>query len=264
MIITSLILVMMTTPVLVVKDLTVCRGCHCVVERVSFEVMPGSNTAIIGPNGAGKSTLVQALLGILPRQQGEVTLLGHTLSPQGYLPPSVRQSVAYLPQSFQFDRGIPMTVAEFVGLGWGRLGWPWQGRAQRRQAVTEALARVQGEHLGQRSLSQLSGGETKRVLLAYCLVWPRHLLILDEAPEGLDAPGEGEFYRLLADLQQSLGWAILQVSHDLERVNRHCDHVICLHRTLLCQGSPAHTLTPEHLAQVHGWPASSLWVHPPV
>lgn len=255
MIIVSCRFLRVTSAVVAVRDLTVYRGSRAVIEKVSFEVMSGSNTAIVGPNGAGKSTLVQALVGILPRQQGEVILLGHALSPQGYLPQAIRQAIAYLPQSFQFDPGIPMTVAEFVSLGWGRVGpcWPWVGGSQRRQAVKQALAHVQAEHLGARSLSRLSGGETKRVLLAYCLVWPRQLLILDEAPAGLDAPGEREFYRLLADLQQSLGWTILQVSHDLERVRRHCDHVICLHRTVLCQGSPAHTLTLDHLAHAYGW-----------
>lgn len=98
------------------------------------------------------------------------------------------------------------------------------------------------------------------MLLAYCLVWPRRLLVLDEAPAGLDSPSEGEFYRMLEELRRSLGWTILQVSHDLEMVSRHCDRVLCLNRSLICQGSPSVTLLPEVLSQVYG-PEFARYIH---
>ena len=101
-------------------------------------------------------------------------------------------------------------------------------------------------------MSALSGGELKRVLLAYCLVRPRRLLILDEAPAGLDVRNESEFYRLLHQLKKEQGWAILQVSHDLDMVRRSCDRVLCINRTLLCQGTPDHSLTPENLSLAYG------------
>ncbi|MEN9240993.1 MAG: metal ABC transporter ATP-binding protein, partial [Thermostichus sp. DG02_3_bins_51] len=235
--------------VLVVEGLTVYRGSRLAVQNVSFVLRAGSNMAIIGPNGAGKSTLIQAILGILPRQCGQVWILGEPLRLSGYLPEQVRQQVAYIPQSFQFSGSMPMTVAEFVALGWGMLRprLPWVGRVARRQAVKEALERVGALHLLAQPLGQLSGGETKRVLLAHCLVWPRRLLILDEAPAGLDARSEGDFYQLLEEVRQTLGWSILQISHDLDMVSRHCDQVICLNRSLIHQGSPQTTLAPEVL-----------------
>ncbi|MGF1576229.1 MAG: metal ABC transporter ATP-binding protein [Cyanophyceae cyanobacterium] len=241
-------------PALEVEGLTVYRGSHLAVQDVSFGLTVGSHMAIVGPNGAGKSTLIQAILGILPRQCGSIRVLGEPVRLSGYLPESVRQHIAYVPQSFQFDAGIPMTVAEFVALGWGvlRPRLPWGDQPTRRIAVKEALERVEALHLLSKPLSQLSGGETKRVLLAYCLVWPRRLLILDEAPAGLDVRGEGEFYRLLEELRQSLGWAILQISHDLEMVSRHCDRVLCLNRSLICQGSPQVALAPEVLINAYG------------
>jgi zinc/manganese transport system ATP-binding protein len=88
--------------------------------------------------------------------------------------------------------------------------------------------------------------------LAYCLVFPRRLLILDEAPAGLDMRGESEFYQLLYQLKQEQGWAILQISHDLDMVRRHCDRVLCLNRALLCQGIPEATLSPDNLAAAYG------------
>ncbi len=248
--------------VLSVEGLTVCRGSHLAVQNVSFALEAGSHTAIVGPNGAGKSTLVQAILGILPRQCGSVWILGERLRLSGYLPQKVRQQLAYVPQRLQLNPAIPLTVAEFVALGWGSLKprWPWQQRAARQEAVRKALQRAEALHLASKPLGQLSGGELKRVLLAYCLVWPRRLLVLDEAPAGLDSPSEGEFYRLLEELRRSLGWAILQVSHDLEMVSRYCDRVLCLNRSLICQGSPGVTLLPEVLSQVYG-PEFARYIH---
>ena len=244
----------MNDPVLVVQGLTVYRGTHPAVQDVSFTVPAGTDTAIVGPNGAGKSTLIQAVLGILPRHSGEVSVLGQPLSAKGYLPPAVRQRIAYLPQSFLFDRRIPITVSELVGLGWDRIGpqLPWVGGRERRHAVRAALNQVEAWPLRNQVVSSLSGGETKRVLLAYCLVRPRALLILDEAPAGLDVLGESEFYQLLYQLKQEQGWAILQISHDLDMVRRSCDRVLCMNRQLLCQGPPDHALAPEQLSLAYG------------
>ena len=244
----------MNDPVLVVQGLTVYRGTHLAVQDVSFMVPAGTDTAIIGPNGAGKSTLIQAVLGILPRQAGQVSVLGHSLTAKGVLSPEVRQQIAYLPQNFLFDRRIPITASELVGLGWDRIGpqLPWVGGRARRHAVRAALTQVEAWHLRDQLVSSLSGGETKRVLLAYCLARPRSLLILDEAPAGLDVLGESEFYQLLYQLKREQGWAILQISHDLEMVRRSCDRVLCINRRLLCQGTPDHALAPEQLSLAYG------------
>ncbi len=244
----------MGATVLAVEQLTVYREAYVAVQNVSFSLEEGTDTAIVGPNGAGKSTLVQAILGILPRKAGNIALLGQPLSRTGFLSPHLRQQIAYLPQNFLFDRRIPMTVAELVGLGWNQLGIqvPWAGYRKRQHAVQAALERVEADHLKHQLISGLSGGETKRVLLAYCLVFPRRLLILDEAPAGLDMHGESEFYRLLYHLKQEQGWTILQISHDLDMVRRHCDRVLCLNRTLLCQGIPEVTLSPDNLSAAYG------------
>ncbi len=244
----------MTSLVLAVEDLTVYRGKYAALQKVSFCLEAGTDTAVVGPNGAGKSTLIQAVLGILPRQSGSISILGQPLSRQGHLPASIRQQIAYLPQNHPFDRLTPLVVEEFVGLGWQSLGLqvPWCGHRKRRAAVREALARVNALPLMRQAVGGLSGGEMKRVLLAYCLVRPRRLLVLDEAPAGLDMPGEAEFYQLLEELKRERGWAILQVSHNLEMVRRQCDRVLCVNGCLLCQGKPEATLSPESLAAVYG------------
>jgi zinc/manganese transport system ATP-binding protein len=233
-------------PILTVNNLTVLQGKYVAVDCVSFQIYPGSNTAIIGPNGAGKSTLIQAILGLIPFQSGEVQFLGSSLQTLG----KRYQLLGYIPQKLQFDRNFPITVEELVSLG---LPKSWFFKRRKRQiAVQSALVKVNLENQAKQPIGTLSGGELKRVLLAHCLVVPRQLLILDEAMAEVDAKGQAEFSELLKKLQQDLGFAILQISHDLDMVSRHCDRVLCLNRHICCQGEPSQTLSTENLEAVYG------------
>lgn len=241
-------------PILSIDRLTVRRGGQIALQEVSFSLEAGTDVAIVGPNGAGKSTLVKSILGILPQEQGTVQLMGRSLNAKKAIPAAMRHQVAYLPQNFLVDRRLPLTVRELVALGWDGLGLqlPWARAKARKLAVQQALVRVEAGHLERKFISELSGGETKRVLLAYCLVRSRQLLILDEAPAGLDVRSEAEFYQLLYELKAEQGWTILQVSHDLDMVRKHCDRVICLNRRLMCQGVPETALAPENLTATYG------------
>lgn len=248
----------MADRVLEVSELSVRRQGATVVDRVSFRLEAETDTALVGPNGAGKSTLVQAILGIVPRAGGEVRLLGHRLGPTGELPAAVREQVAYLPQTLNPPGRFPLRVDEFVALGWHRVGptLPWRGRQACRRAVDLALEKTCCAPLAGRLLSDLSIGERKRVLLAFCVVRPRRLLLLDEAQAGLDARAAEQFHALLFSLRRSEGWTILQVSHDLEMVRRTCDAVLCLNRSLRCSGHPDHALSPAQLERLYG----TAWV----
>ena len=241
-------------PVLVVEGLSVRRGEQLAVEEVSFQLARETDTALVGPNGAGKSSLVAALLGLLPRAAGSVRILGNALGPAGELPRSVRAQIAYLPQSLSLQGRFPLTVGEFVGFGFDPpgLSLAWLGNRRRCNAVQRALERTGCKDLAERRLSELSGGQLKRVLLAFCVVRPRQLLVLDEAQAGLDAPSSEQFQELLLDLRRQEGWTVLQVSHDLEMVRRSCDQVLCLNRRLRCSGAPDHALSAARLAELYG------------
>jgi zinc/manganese transport system ATP-binding protein len=239
------------SPVVKVEGLTVYRGRYVAVEDVSFELMPGRSNAIVGPNGSGKSTLVQAILDLIPHASGTVQIFGRPINRLGVL----RHQIGYMPQNFIFDRSFPISVSELVGLG-----WVGSGKAKKKSAIVQALRRVSGFHLRDQAIGTLSGGELKRVLLAYCLVMPRKLLVLDEAFAEVDVQGEAEFFQLLNELRHEENWTILQVSHDLEMVNRHCDYVLCLNRRLVCTGKPEVALSQENLLHTYG-PAFSRYRH---
>ena len=240
--------------VLQVNDLSVERRGRLAVEDVSFALPAESDTALVGPNGAGKSTLVAALLGLLPHASGRVELLGQPLGANGCLPRSVRSQIAYVPQNLVIQGLIPVSVAEFVGFGFDLPGprLPWRSGKQRMEAVFIALERTHTCDLRNRLLTELSGGQLKRVLLAFCLVRPRRLLVLDEAQAGLDIHSNEQFQQQLLELRRQEGWTVLQVSHDLEMVRRSSDQVLCLNRSLRCIGTPEVTLSEESVGELYG------------
>lgn len=260
-----------TLPILKVEGLTIYQGKYLAIRDVSFELFPGTDTAIVGPNGAGKSTLVKGILDLIPHTAGKIEVFGFPLSRLGNL----RQLLGYVPQNFIFDRSFPISTSELVGLGIGQYesvsgrnsssinSWLCKFRQIRQQqstAIKVALQRTNAYHLRNKTIGTLSGGELKRVLLSYCLVTPRKLLILDEAFAGVDIQGAADFYALLNQLKLEEGWTVLQVSHDIDMVNRHCDRVLCLNQTLVCSGKPEIALSPQNLLATYG-PGFSRYQH---
>jgi zinc transport system ATP-binding protein len=233
-------------PIVTVKNLLVMRGEYLAVDNVSFELLPNTHTAIIGPNGAGKSTLIKTILGLIEARSGEIKLFNNIKQLK-----QLKQEIGYIPQKFPFDRTFPLTVSELVGLGLNTKQW-WYSNKRKREMIYQVLEQVHLSKQAKQKIGTLSGGELKRLLLAYCIVIPRRLLVLDEALAGVDATGEIEFAALLNHLKQEQNWTILEVSHDLDLVSKYCDSVICLNRRLLYQGSPQTTLTPENLLQIYG------------
>ena len=223
------------------------RGEYLAIDNVSFELLSGTHTAIIGPNGAGKTTLIKSILGLITPHSGEIRLFDATTKHSKRF----KQEIGYIPQKLPFERTFPLTVSELVGLGLNNKQW-WYFSKRKQQIIYEALEQVNLIKQAKQKIGTLSGGELKRVLLAYCLVVPRRFLVLDEALAGVDATGEIEFATLLNNLKQEHNWTILEVSHDLDLVSKYCDSVICINRRLLYQGSPNTTLTPENLLQIYG------------
>ncbi|MEA5525638.1 metal ABC transporter ATP-binding protein [Nodularia spumigena] len=254
----------MTSPILKVEGLNVYQGSYLAVRDVSFELLPGTDTAIVGPNGAGKSTLVKAILNLIPHSAGKIEIFGRPITKLGNL----RHRLGYMPQNFIFDRSFPISVGELVGLGWANESRRqnlfftklWKKDRRKSIAIAEALRRTDAAHLKHQAIGTLSGGQLKRVLLAYCLVVPRKLLVLDEAFAGVDVQGITDFYALLHELKREEGWTVLQVSHDIDMVSRHCDRVLCLNQTVVCTGQPEIALSPQNLLATYG-PGFSPYQH---
>ena len=232
-------------PTLEFANVGLTLGRTTILDNVSFTVQPGSVHALVGPNGGGKSSLIKTLLGQMPHQ-GQLSL--HW--------PGAPGTIGYVPQALEFDRGLPMTVDDFMAAMCQRrpafLGLSRHYAA----AIGEALERVGMQDKRKRRMGALSGGERQRVLLAQGLMPAPHLLVLDEPMSALDEAGIQVFERLLGDWRLS-GITVLWIEHDLEAVGRLADHVTGLNRRVLFDATPQQALTPDRLLTLFSTPPRS-------
>ena len=225
------------------ESVSVCAGDVLILDKVDARIPQGGCTAIVGPNGAGKTTLIMCLLGEC-EHSGSIKLApGRS---------GAEPRIGYVPQRLDFDRGMPLTVVEFLAAGFQRRPFWFGVKRSLRLRAMELLASVACEGLAERRLGALSGGELQRVLLALALEQHPDILILDEPAAGVDLRGEQICCNLLSRFRQERGFTQLMVSHDLSTVAAHATQVICLNKTVCASGPVKETLTPHVLAATFG------------
>jgi zinc/manganese transport system ATP-binding protein len=210
------------------------------LKNVSTTIKKNAITMVIGPNGSGKSTLLKAILGLVPFS-GKI---------QNNMVDS-QHATGYVPQRFQFDFSIPLTVNEFLSLA---LTTCTHTSREKEKMVKTALSHVHGKDLHDQTLGSLSGGQLQRILLARALVHDPSLLILDEPEAGVDISGEQVFFDILKELVSEKKKTILITSHELELVSAYANNVICLNKTVLCSGKPQTVLSSETFEQLYKSP----------
>lgn len=217
------------------------------LHDASFEVPTGSICALVGVNGSGKSTLFKAIMGFAPLARGKVELLGLPAAA------ALKQNlVAYVPQNEDIDWNFPVLVEDVVMMGrYGHMNFlRIPGRAD-RQAVTEALARVDMSEYRSRQIGELSGGQKKRVFLARALAQNAQVILLDEPFTGVDIKTEQKIIELLRDLRAE-GRVMLVSTHNLGSVPQFCDRVILIKRTILAYGPTEEIFTPANIERTFG------------
>lgn len=211
------------------RNLQLSRGGRAILADIDLDVGEREIVTLIGPNGAGKTTLVRALLGLEPLDRGTV------LRKPGLV-------VGYAPQRFDVDPAIPLTVGRFISLG----------RRAKPEDIVGVLGDVGAGALCERQLSELSGGELQRVVLARALIRSPDLLVLDEPVRGVDYAGEAELYNLIGRLRAERGFSVLLVSHDLHVVMAQSDRVVCINRHVCCSGVPHSVAQHPEYARLFG------------
>jgi len=228
-----------------IKNLSVRLNGIQILQDVNASILCNETTAIIGPNGAGKTTLFLAIMGLLP-YTGTIKFCEECRHGNG------KPSIGYVPQRLDMDRGTPITVHNFLSLANQRLPL-WLGHNKKyKEKIISSLNRVGASHLLKRPLGKLSGGEMQRVILAMALQDEPDIVLLDEPVAGVDVAGEELFSELLFSLQKEQRFTLVLISHDLSVVTNHANQVICLNKTVRCEGRTVEVLTPENLMSIYG------------
>lgn len=225
-----------------------------VLDGLTFDVRAGEVLGLLGPNGSGKSSLLKILARVLRQQEGRVRLfdadLG-ALSQRG-----VARAVALVPQESQII--FPFSITEVVLMGRfphhrGTVlrGLGWEG-AEDIRVAEEAMRETDILHLAQRSVTDVSGGERQRAIIARALAQEPRVLLLDEPTAFLDLHHQLEICTILRRLNEERGLTVVLASHDLNLASQYCDRLLLLQEgRLVCLGSPESVIRPEVLEEVY-------------
>jgi len=217
-------------------------GRRTVLENVGFQIRAGEFWFLVGANGQGKTTLLTAILGRMRPQAGRIVRCGDLARPD---------HVGFVPQQCGQNPTLPTTVREFVALG---LVGVAAGRAERRQRLDEALARVGLQGQQRRDLWSLSGGQRQRALVARALIRRPRVFIADEPTSGLDLSVEAALYDILAELNRRDGLTVILVAHDLGIAARFGSHLAVVHDRGVTAGPAAEILHSGVLQAAFGTP----------
>ena len=204
------------------------------VKHISLEVKQGEIVTLIGPNGSGKTTTAKMALGINKNFEGSV---------QRYT-----NNIGYVPQKVMIDWTLPIRVNDFMQLT-SKI-FP--------EEVNEALSFTGVDHLKNKNLNELSGGEFQRVLIARAIAKKPELLVLDEPVQGVDFKGEISLYELIRSISERTNCGILLISHDLHVVMSATDYVVCLNGHICCSGTPKKVANSDQYRELFGDRASTM------
>lgn len=211
------------------RRMTVVKSGRALISDIDIAIMPAEIVTVIGPNGAGKTTLVRALLGL------DALAGGQLRRKPGLI-------VGYVPQRFDIERAIPLTVARFLTLGLRKSS----------AEISAVLDDVGAGRVINAEVANLSGGELQRVILARALLRQPHILVLDEPARGVDHIGEADLYALISRLRDTRKFGVLLVSHDLHIVMAKADRVVCINRHVCCSGHPETVAGHPEYARLFG------------
>ncbi len=223
-------------------------GANNVLQNINLDLTPGQFYGLIGPNGSGKTTLLDLLTATRSLQSGRISFLGKELDL--YSKKELARKIALVPQ--QFAMGFDFTVADLVLMGRHphipRFSNP---SARDLDLVDQAMAVMQIQSLRHRLVTDLSGGEKQRVVVARALAQDTEVLVLDEATSNLDIHHTLEIMHVIRKLVRDEGRTVIAAIHDLNLAAAYCDQVIVLKKgSIFSAGTVGETLTSRLIAEV--------------
>lgn len=228
-----------------VHDLTVSYDNKPVLWDIDFTLPQGEMIGILGPNGSGKTTLLKAIMDLIDKDCGQVTLLDQPLD-------KVRNKISYVPQRGSVDWDFPANVYDVALMGrYGKRGLFKRFSKEDHQIAMESLEKVGMDGFKNRQISQLSGGQQQRVFLARALAQQADLYIMDEPFAGVDAATENAIVELLKTMKDE-GKTLIVVHHDLQSVIAYFNWLVLLNGRLIAAGPASEVFTQKNLQAAYG------------
>lgn len=227
----------MQGPSIKFENVNLSLGNTRILQDISFSIRPGKIHCIIGANGGGKTSLILSMLGQMPHS-GNITIEWHD-----------NRVIGYVPQTLEFDKTLPVTVRDFMGMTCQRRPVFLGIARSRHSQITAVLDRVGLASKSKSILGSLSGGERQRVLFAQALIPEPALLVLDEPMTGLDLAGRKILETSIVDFTNA-GGTVVWINHDIVQVNEIADTLTYIDREVLLDGDPRQVLasgTAAHL-----------------
>ena len=230
-----------------VRDVVVGFGEQVVLNKVNLDVYRGEILGFVGGSGAGKSVLMRTIIGLIPKREGTIKVLGVDMSAANF---TERQAVERR-WGVLFQEGAlfsSLTVRENVQ-------FPIREYLKLSERMLDDLVVAKLEMVGlnadvcEKFPSELSGGMTKRVALARALALDPDIVFLDEPTSGLDPIGAADFDTLIATLQRTLGLTVFMVTHDLDSLHTVCDRIAVLVQGKIIAAGTMNSM----LASTHPW-----------
>ncbi len=253
----------MSEALLTVDQVSFAYGSRPVLRDISFQAPAGQYISLVGPNGSGKTTLFQIISGYYPAARGRVAYQGREIR---RIPAQQRAAqIAMVAQGQRLD--FPFTCLEMVLLGLHphRARFQRLGPGQLEEAL-DMMERTDVRRFAQKPVTELSGGELQRVVLARALMQKPRLLLLDEAMSELDIAARAAMMKLLKSLVRE-GLTVLGIHHDLAAAYRYSDRVIALSQgQLAADGRPEQVFTRDFFHQVFFvdaeiWPGKGFFIN---
>jgi len=214
--------------ILKVSDLNVKLQNQILLDNVSFNVRKGTTLAILGPNGAGKSVLFRTLLNLIPYT--------------GKIEWTEKVRIGYVPQNVAVS-DIPMSVKEFLSIG---------NSLDFESALS--MVRLKDKSILNKRLGVLSGGQLRRILIAWALSDKPNVLLLDEPTTGIDMDSEEPIYLMLNDIKKTQKITIFLITHDIHIVQEYADDLLALNKCVTFCGPSQEIAKPSTQRIIYGEP----------
>jgi iron complex transport system ATP-binding protein len=221
------------------------RSSKNILDDVSFDIQKNKCVAILGNNGAGKSTLIKCINRICPAQEGVVLVDSENVFKMTNN--VVAQNIAYVPQN---NSTINMTVFDAILLG-RKPYIRWDSTLEDREIVCDIMRKMKLDDFALRIVSELSGGEVQKVMLARALAQEPKLLLLDEPTSNLDPRNQHEVLQIVKKIALEHNTCVAIIIHDLNLAIRYCDRFVFLKDSQVFSYGGLETMTPENIEKVY-------------